>query len=132
MTLDLWGGCGGFQGNEGWPARQFGVDSTPRRADPRFQYAWALGRPMEATMASGTAAVAVFDRREMNRRRAGFPTNGRSPCEVLLFFIVMMFANSPPIRRNVAKVRCGSATFKTGNHPASETAFPENEETGNP
>lgn len=83
-------------------------------------------------MASGTAAVAVFDRREMKRRRAGFTTTGQSTCEVLLFFIVMMFANPPPIRRNVAKVRCGSATFKTGNHPTFETTFPEDEDAGNP
>ena len=42
-------------------------------------------------MASGTAAVAVLDRREMKRRRAGLPTTGCSACDVLLFFIMMMF-----------------------------------------
>lgn len=46
---------------------------------------------MEATMASGTAAVAVLDSREMNRRRDGLPTTGCSTCDVLLFFIVMIF-----------------------------------------
>lgn len=54
-------------------------------------------------MASGTAAVAVLDRREMKRRRAGLSTAGRPSCDVLLFFIVMMFENPPPIRRNPAK-----------------------------
>lgn len=64
-------------------------------------------------MASGTAAVAVLDRREMNRRLAGLSTAGRPSCDVLLVFIVMMFANPPPIRRNAAKGSGCSAMSKT-------------------